>query len=200
MTPTSESPGPDSAVSTPTEHKQTSAAEDFAKVTLLSSAITELKLETSENDKDNPSIQVDSNNKEMKNVLEKASSTEVITSLTLDTKLKSGSVASLGRSDSYGSVASTISNGIYEKAGSFTSIASTHSMQHQTHGSHHGLVRYRSASGRPLSDIVSTVHLITKSLLNISKEVSVLSLKRSGWIRLPLIHMETCGELELLYM
>ena len=94
----------------------------------------------------------------MKNVLDKASSTEVITPLSLDTRLKSGSVASLGstRSDSYASVASSISNGIYEKAGSFTSVASTHSIQHQVHGSHHGLVRYRSASGRPLSDMVST--------------------------------------------
>jgi len=97
----------------------------------------------------------------MKNVLDKASSTEVITALNLDTRLKSGSVASLGstrsETDSYASVASSLSNGIYEKAGSFTSIASTHSMQHQLHGSHKGLVRYRSASGRPLSDIVSTV-------------------------------------------
>ena len=93
----------------------------------------------------------------MRTVLDKASSTEVITALNLDTRLKSGSFASLGssNSDSYASVASSISNGIYEKASSFTSVASTHSIQHQAYGSHHGLVRYRSASGRPLSDIVS---------------------------------------------
>lgn len=156
MSPTSESPGPDSAVTTPTEHRQTSAAEAFAKVTLpTEQSIQGLELETGENHQEDPSIHVDANNKEMKNVLDKASSTEVITPLNLDTRLKSGSVASLGstRSDSYASVASNISNGIFEKAGSFTSIASTHS-------SHHGLVRYRSASGRPLSDIVSMVFLI----------------------------------------
>ena len=118
----------------------------------------ELEPQTNEINEDDPSIHVDANNKEMKTVLEKANSTEVISALNLDSRLKSGSIASLGstRSGSYGSVASGISNGIFENsAGSFTSVASSFS-QHQPFGSHHGLVRYRSASGRPLSDIVST--------------------------------------------
>ena len=155
MSPTSESPGPDSAAATPTEHKQTSIANDFAKATFGNSVVNELEAEACKSSNDDPSIQVDANNKEMRNVLDKASSTEVISALNLDTRLKSGSVASLGssKSDSYASVASSISNGIYEKSGSFTSVASTHSFQHQA--SHHGLVRYQSASGRPLSDIVS---------------------------------------------
>lgn len=134
--------------------------EAFALATLPNEqdqTATELESQTNEIHEDDPSIHVDANNKEMKTVLEKASSTEVISALNLDSRLKSGSVASLGstRSGSYGSVASSISNGIFDKAGSFTSVASSFS-QHQPHGSHHGLVRYRSASGRPLSDIVST--------------------------------------------
>ncbi|CAH3193157.1 unnamed protein product [Porites evermanni] len=98
----------------------------------------------------------------MKNVLAKTSSTEVISNFTLDTKLKSGSVASLGstKSDSYASVASSLSNGIHEKEGSFTSVASTHSIQHQG-----GLVRYRSlTTGRPLSDIEILEQVMVKNL------------------------------------
>ena len=159
ISPTSESPGPDSAVSTPTEHRENSTADAFAKATLPSEQIVikelqELETNEPQQDETDPSIHVDANNKEMKNILDKTSSTEVVTNFNLDTRLKSGSVASLGstRSDSYASVASSLSNGIYEKAESYTSIASAHSMQLQTHG----LVRYRSTSGRPLSDIVST--------------------------------------------
>lgn len=123
MPPTSESPGPDSAVTTPTENKPTSTVEEFSKATFESSTVKELEEEASGNSNDDPSIQVDVNNKEMRTVLDKASSTEVITALNLDTRLKSGSFASLGssNSDSYASVASSISNGIYEKASSFTS-------------------------------------------------------------------------------
>ena len=157
----SESPGPDSTVTTPVE-QAASPVEAFAQAALDSEqdkAPKELESHTNEiHELDDPSIHVDANNKEMKTVLEKASSTEVIPALNLDSRLKSGSVASLGstRSGSYGSVASSISNGIPENsAGSFTSVASSFS-QHQVYGSHHGLVRYRSASGRPLSDIVST--------------------------------------------
>ena len=121
-------------------------------------AVKELESQTNEISQEDPSIHVDEKNKEMKTVLEKASSTEVISALNLDSRLKSGSVASLGstRSGSYGSVASNVSNGFFEQAaGSFTSVASSFS-QHQTYGSHPGMVRYRSVSGRPLSDIVST--------------------------------------------
>lgn len=157
----SESPGPDSAVTTPTEQAAASPEEAFAQAAALSNEQENVpkELESQSNDihEDDPSIHVDANNKEMKTVLEKASSTEVISALNLDSRLKSGSVVSLGstRSGSYGSVASGISNGILENsAGSFTSVASSFS-QHQPYGSHHGLVRYRSASGRPLSDIVS---------------------------------------------
>lgn len=166
MPPTSESPGPDSAVTTPTENKPTSTVEEFSKATFESSTVKELEEEASGNSNDDPSIQVDVNNKEMRTVLDKASSTEVITALNLDTRLKSGSFASLGssNSDSYASVASSISNGIYEKASSFTSVASTHSIQHQAYGSHHGLVRYRSASGRPLSDIEILEQVMVKNL------------------------------------
>lgn len=136
--------------------------EAFAQAAALTSdqekEEKELEPQINEINEDDPSIHVDANNKEMKTVLEKANSTEVISALNLDSRLKSGSIASLGstRSGSYGSVASGISNGIFENsAGSFTSVASSFS-QHQPFGSHHGLVRYRSASGRPLSDIVST--------------------------------------------
>lgn len=168
MSPTSESPGPDSAVSTPTEHRENSTADAFAKATLPSEQINVIKelqeLETNEpqQDETDPSIHVDANNKEMKNVLDKTSSTEVVTNFNLDTRLKSGSVASLGstRSDSYASVASSMSNGIYEKAESYTSVASAHSMQLQTHG----LVRYRSTSGRPLSDIEILEQVMVKNL------------------------------------
>lgn len=165
LSPTSESPGPDSAAATPTEHKQRSIADDFAKATFGNSVVNELEAELAcKSSDDDPSIQVDANNKEMKNVLDKASSTEVISALNLDTRLKSGSVASLGssKSDSYASVASSISNGIYEKSGSFTSVASTHSFQHQA--SHHGLVRYQSVSGRPLSDIEILEQVMVKNL------------------------------------
>lgn len=158
MSPTSESPGPDSAVTTPTELPETSTAKAFATAALHNEQSNDLEelqqLGVNEPQQDDPSIHVDSNNKEMKNVLAKTSSTEVISNFALDTKLKSGSVASLGstKSDSYASVASSLSNGIHEKEGSFTSVASTHSVQHQG-----GLVRYRSlTTGRPLSDIVST--------------------------------------------
>ncbi|XP_068731913.1 WD repeat-containing protein 44-like [Montipora capricornis] len=166
MPPTSESPGPDSAVTTPTENRPTSTVEEFSKATFENSTVKELEEEASGNSNDDPSIQVDVNNKEMRTVLDKASSTEVITALNLDTRLKSGSFASLGssNSDSYASVASSISNGIYEKASSFTSVASTHSIQHQAYGSHHGLVRYRSASGRPLSDIEILEQVMVKNL------------------------------------
>ncbi|KAK2573339.1 WD repeat-containing protein 44 [Acropora cervicornis] len=165
LSPTSESPGPDSAAATPTEHKQRSIADDFAKATFGNSVVNELEAELAcKSSDDDPSIQVDANNKEMKNVLDKASSTEVISALNLDTRLKSGSVASLGssKSDSYASVASSISNGTYEKSGSFTSVASTHSFQHQA--SHHGLVRYQSVSGRPLSDIEILEQVMVKNL------------------------------------
>lgn len=120
-------------------------------------AVKELESQTNEISQEDLSIHVDEKNKEMKTVLEKASSTEVISALNLDSRLKSGSAASLGstRSGSYGSVASNVSNGFFEQAGSFTSVASSFS-QHQTYGSHPGMVRYRSVSGRPLSDIVST--------------------------------------------
>lgn len=95
----------------------------------------------------------------MKKVLEKASSTEVIHALTLDTRLKSHSVSSLGsscnRSDSFASVSSAISNGpTVNNSGSTASVGSTHSY-HASGDKHGGLVRVRSASGRPLSDAVS---------------------------------------------
>lgn len=148
----SESPGPDSTVTTPTDQAAASPAEAFAQAALpkkQDDAAKELEPQTNDSEirQEDPSIHVDANNKEMKTVLEKTSSTEVISALTLDSRLKSDSVASLGsaRSDSYGSVASNISNGIFEKAGSYTSVVGAH-----------GLVRYRSVSGRPLSDIVST--------------------------------------------
>ena len=157
MSPVSESSGPDSAVATPTELPETSADEAFARAALHNEQSDDLEVQqlgANEAGQDDPSIHVEPNNKEMKNVLAKTSSTEVISNFTLDTKLKSGSVASLGstKSDSYASVTSSLSNGIHEKEGSFTSVASTHSIQHQG-----GLVRYRSlTTGRPLSDIVST--------------------------------------------
>lgn len=166
MSPTSESPGPDSAVTTPTELPETSTAKAFATAALHNEQSNDLEelqqLGVNEPQKDDPSIHVDSNNKEMKNVLAKTSSTEVISNFTLDTKLKSGSVASLGstKSDSYASVASSLSNGIHEKEGSFTSVASTHSIQHQG-----GLVRYRSlTTGRPLSDIEILEQVMVKNL------------------------------------
>ncbi|XP_020601484.1 WD repeat-containing protein 44-like [Orbicella faveolata] len=166
----SESPGPDSAVTTPTEQAAASPVEAFAQAAALSNeqenAPKELESQSNDIHEDDPSIHVDANNKEMKTVLEKASSTEVISALNLDSRLKSGSVVSLGstRSGSYGSVASGISNGILENsAGSFTSVASSFS-QHQPYGSHHGLVRYRSASGRPLSDIEILEQVMVKNL------------------------------------
>lgn len=133
----------------------------FAKAVLSNgqdSTTKEFESQTTGSNQDNLIIHVDANNKEMKTVLDRTSSTEVIPALTLDSRLKSDSVASINsaKSDSYGSVASNLSNGISEKAGSFTSVASSFSV-HQPFGSHHGLVRYRSASGRPLSDIVSTL-------------------------------------------
>ena len=155
----SESTGPDSTVTTPTEPETHIPARAFAKPVLSNEQdgkTKELELLTTESNQDDPSIHVDANNKEMKTVLDRTSSTEVIPALSLDSRLKYGSVASINRSDSYASVASNLSNGISEKAGSFTSVASTLSA-HQPLGSHHGLVRYRSASGRPLSDIVSTL-------------------------------------------
>lgn len=164
----SESTGPDSAVSTPTEPETHIPARVFAKAVLSNeqdSTTKEFESQTTGSNQDNLSIHVDANNKEMKTVLDRTSSTEVIPALTLDSRLKSDSVASINsaKSDSYGSVASNLSNGISEKAGSFTSVASSFSV-HQPFGSHHGLVRYRSASGRPLSDIEILEQVMVKNL------------------------------------
>lgn len=162
----SESTGPDSTVTTPTEPETHIPARAFAKPVLSNEQdgkTKELELLTTESNQDDPSIHVDANNKEMKTVLDRTSSTEVIPALSLDSRLKYGSVASINRSDSYASVASNLSNGISEKAGSFTSVASTLSA-HQPLGSHHGLVRYRSASGRPLSDIEILEQVMVKNL------------------------------------
>ena len=106
--------------------------------------------------KSDPSIELDGNTQEMNKVLVKTNATEVVSSLILDSSLKSPSVSSLcsrsDLSDSYVSVASNFSNGHIRRSGSLTSVGSTHS--HAGHASN--LVRVRSASGRPLSDTVSS--------------------------------------------
>ena len=91
---------------------------------------------------------MDANQQEMKEVLEKTSSTEVVSASKLDERLKSPSITSLdsSRSDSYASVKSSVSNGVMQQTGSSSSLSNTRA---------EGLVRYRSVSGRPLSDIVS---------------------------------------------
>ncbi|EDO29055.1 predicted protein [Nematostella vectensis] len=99
----------------------------------------------------------------MKEILAKASSTEVIPALTLDSRLKSHSVTSLGssgnKSDSFMSLSSNASNGpIMRKSGSSASVGSIHSFQHGE------LVRVRSASGRPLSDIEILEQVLVKNL------------------------------------
>ncbi|XP_048588390.1 WD repeat-containing protein 44 [Nematostella vectensis] len=110
-----------------------------------------------------PSIQLDYKSQEMKEILAKASSTEVIPALTLDSRLKSHSVTSLGssgnKSDSFMSLSSNASNGpIMRKSGSSASVGSIHSFQHGE------LVRVRSASGRPLSDIEILEQVLVKNL------------------------------------
>ena len=165
----SESTGPDSTVTTPTDQESSIPVDPLNVYQDISTKPNCLEIQANEAAlQEDPSIHVDANNKEMKKVLEKASSTEVISALNLDSRLKSCSVSSLGstRSDSYASVSSNISNGITEKAGSFTSVGSMHSASQQAHGS---LVRYRSASGRPLSDIVSIMAAHYKSLSRVTR-------------------------------
>jgi len=118
-----------------------------------STAVTKIEQESNQHD---PAITLDYKSTEMKKVLEKASSTEVIPALTLDARRKSSSVTSLGsscnRSDSFRSVSSIASNGAtLNKSGSSTSVTST---KHPTDNVRN-LVRVRSESGRPLSDVVS---------------------------------------------
>lgn len=105
-----------------------------------------------------PAITLDYKSTEMKKVLEKASSTEVIPALTLDARRKSYSVTSLGsscnRSDSFRSVSSVTSNGeTLKNSGSSTSVTSANAFKHPTDNVKN-LVRVRSESGRPLSDVV----------------------------------------------
>ncbi|KAK3724341.1 hypothetical protein QZH41_010850 [Actinostola sp. cb2023] len=116
-----------------------------------------------------PVITLDYKSTEMKQILEKASSTEVIPALCLDARRKSNSVTSLGsscnRSDSFTSVSSAISNGpMLNKSGSSASVASIHSFQHSSGSINPGLVRVRSESGRPLSDAEILEQVIVKNL------------------------------------
>ena len=109
-----------------------------------------------------PSIELDGDTQEMKEVLAKTNLTEVVSPLGLDSRLKSPSVSSLTSrsdlSDSYVSVASGISNGHIKRSGSLSSVGSLHSQV----GHSSNLVRVRSASGRPLSDTVSFKGILSK--------------------------------------
>ncbi|XP_020904017.1 WD repeat-containing protein 44 isoform X2 [Exaiptasia diaphana] len=91
---------------------------------------------------DDPAITLDYKSTEMKQVLEKASSTEVIPAFSLDARRKSNSVTSLGSS---------------------TSVTSTNAIQHPP-GNYGSLVRVRSESGRPLSDAEILEQVIVKNL------------------------------------
>lgn len=140
---------------TPVSSQTTS--NETVPVNVHGSAVSEepaLSTEVGVPQEDDPAITLDYKSTEMKQVLEKASSTEVIPALSLDARRKSNSVTSLGsscnRSDSFRSVSSVVSNGAtLNKSGSSTSVDAI------KHGS---LVRVRSESGRPLSDAVSIGH------------------------------------------
>lgn len=134
-------------------HIPDSTHSEKTPVTVPSVPVTDKPKEAIQND---PAITLDYKSTEMKTVLEKASSTEVIPALTLDARRKSNSVTSLGsschRSDSFRSVSSMTFNGAaLNKSGSSTSITSTKNHTDNVRN----LVRVRSESGRPLSDAVS---------------------------------------------
>ncbi|XP_031562157.1 WD repeat-containing protein 44-like, partial [Actinia tenebrosa] len=162
---------PSSPVSTPDSPKLDHFSSDpplppSEKTTSDLTTVTNTLEDADEND---PAITLDYKSQEMKKVLEKASSTEVIHALTLDTRLKSHSVTSLGsscnRSDSFASVSSVISNGQMNNiSGSTASVGSTHSYQYSSGDKRGGLVRVRSASGRPLSDAEILEQVIVKNL------------------------------------
>ena len=109
-------------------------------------------------DEDNPSIKVDANQQEMKEVLARNNSTEVVSAARLDERLKSPSATSLdsSKSDNYKSAASFTSIDGVKQASSFSSMPQP---------TPDGMVRYRSVSGRPLSDIVSGIQWVYYSII-----------------------------------